>query len=181
MRKGSKRNDWSYNDEKFLKDNAGILSRREICYELKRSRKSVEMKAEHMGLSLRQYKQKLKWCNNCARLRSTVSDKTGKCYVCKLKESLHEWEVDMANAYRQLTQEDKDTYDKYEATRKSKIPPKPLKQSSCPVSRYQRAKAEETYQRDLERWEIRCLQIRINAVKQRVSRMNKKIREYEKN
>ena len=87
-RKGAKQQGWTTSDEQFLFKYAGVLTRREICRELKRSTESVRSKAKRYGISLRCFVSKLTWCNNCATWRSSVSDRTGYCRVCAKREML---------------------------------------------------------------------------------------------
>lgn len=178
MRKGFKRIDWTTADIEFLRENAGILTKREICFELKKSKKSVERKAESLGISLRVHNRKLQWCALCASWRATVSPRTGICTVCRKREQLRNHKVTAADCYGRLTPAQKLDYEKNEAKRGTrKMPKRPRKTSSDPMSRYQRAKAQEQYLRDVERWEIACLKLQIDAAKQDVKRMREKLGE----
>lgn len=174
MRKGATGRHWTGEEIKFLKENAGILSRREISYELKRSSIAVKRMAGRLGLSLRCFTRKLEWCNTCATWRSTISPKTGKCAVCRKKEQLESAKFRTADAYAQLPAEHRETYAESLAIRTTTFPPRPKKQGSCPVSRYYRSKAEEQYLRDLERWEVACLTRLVDAEKQQTKRMREK-------
>ena len=174
MRKGVKGRHWTTEELRFLQENAGILTRREICYELKCSAPAVKFMAGQLGVSLRCFKRKLEWCNTCAAWRSTVSPKTGKCAVCRKREQLQAAKFRTADAYEALPAEEKLTYDKSLVLRGSGVPPRPKKQASCPVSRYYRSKAEEQYLRDLERWEVACLTRLVDAEKQNLKRMREK-------
>lgn len=56
-----------------------------------------------------------------------------------------------------------------------KLPSKPVKQASVVGSLYARKKVEEQYQKDLERWEVACLDQLINANKTRLKRIRQKL------
>lgn len=174
MRKGEARRDWTTAEVGYLLDAAGRVPRREICRHLRRSRKSVERKAACLGLSLRCYVRRLRWCPACATWRSTVRDETGQCRVCEKREQLERSEDRVSAALARLGIEQRAAYEAWESKRSSAVPPKPLKPESCPVSRYERAKAEDRHLRDVERWEVACLDRRINANKTRLRRIREK-------
>ena len=65
-------------------------------------------------------------------------------------------------------------YDKSEAqrgTRPSSLGPRPRKRESCPVSRFERDRAEAAYLLDLEEWEYRRFKLPYDAAKKRLQRM----------
>lgn len=175
-RKGAQQFGWTTADEQFLLKSAGVLTRREICRELKRSRKSVEHKAKRLGISLRCFVSKLTWCNNCATWRTTVSERTGYCRVCAKREMLARSEQRVSDELAHLNFNQRTIYLNEEAHRGTRQPPpKPVKQASTVGSLYTRKKAEEQYQKDLERWEIACLDQLINANKTRLKRIRQKL------
>lgn len=174
-RKGAVQEDWTTAEIAFLRDAAGRLSRREICFHLKKSHSSVEHQARREGLSLRCYKQALVWCNECASWRSYVNARTGRCKVCKMRIQLHGREVACAETMAIMTPEQRLVYEETESLRETReVPKRPVKQESCPVSRYQRKRAEERYLRALEAWEYKCLYLQYDAAKTRLRRMRKK-------
>lgn len=174
MRKGSRRLDWTTEELETLRDAAGKLPRREICRMLKRSRKSVERMAEKHRLSLRCYRPKLVWCDECASWRSYLNKRTGKCRVCSMQDRLAGREWACAEALESMTPEQRTVYEESESLRQTRRPPawpKPRKRESCPVSLYERAKAEEDHFRAIEQWEYRRLELPYNAAKTRLRRM----------
>ncbi len=176
MRKGAKTQLWTTKDEQFLIKYAGVLPRREICREIKRSRKSVECKAKRLGLSLRCFVSSLHWCNNCTTWRSTVSDRTGFCRVCAKREMLERSEQRVSDALAQLSFEKRTKYLHEEAHRgKRKMPPRPRKRITPAGSSYAVKKAGESYLKELEQWEIACLDQAINANKTRLKRIRQKL------
>ena len=176
LRKGAHRIDWSTKDIKYLRDNAGVLPMREIYKHLKRSKNSVDWMSRHLGVSLRCFKTKLKWCPVCAKWRSTVSPKTGQCRVCSKRKNLMDGEWRVSDALMQLTPEQRLIYDDEESSRgKRRVPPKPTKIKVSPKNRYKYAKEEERYTIALEAWEIKCLDLDIDANKTRLKRIRKKL------
>lgn len=172
-RKGSAQRPWTTDELDRLRDMAGRLPRRDICRELKRSRKSVEHAAARLGLSLRCYRARLVWCDECATWRSAL-DKDGRCRVCRMRGQLAGREAACAEALAAMTPEQRTVYAESEAkrsTRRFPPRPKPEKRESCPVSRYERAKAEAAYLLDIEEWEHRRLKLPYDAAKTRLRRM----------
>lgn len=175
-RKWAKQSAWTTKEEQFLLDNAGILTRREICRELKRSTESVRNKAKRYGISLRCFVGKLTWCNNCATWRTTVSERTGYCRVCAKREMLARSEQRVSDALAHLNFNQRTVYLNEESHRGTrKLPSKPEKQASVVGSLYARKKAEEQYLKDVERWEVACLDQLINANKTRLKRIRQKL------
>ena len=175
-RKGAKQHGWTTAEEQYLLDNAGVLTRREICRHLRRSAKSVKHKAERLGVSLRCYSSKLTWCNQCATWRTTVSERTGYCRVCAKREMLERSEKRVSDELAHLSFNQHTLYLNEEAHRGTrKLPSKPEKQASTVGSLYARNKAEEQYLKDVERWEVACLDQLINANKTRLKRIRQKL------
>lgn len=175
LRKGAHRIDWSTKDIKYLRDNAGVLPMREICKHLKRSKNSVDWMARHIGVSLRCYKRKMSWCPVCATWRSTLSDKTGMCRVCSKKKMLEDGEMRVSQELEKLTLEQRAEYNDQEVHRRTRrIPLKPIKLKVDPKNHYKYAKEEERYLREIEAWEIKCLDLRIDANKTRLKRIRQK-------
>lgn len=173
-RKGAKQRGWTSGELAFLRDCAGKMPRREICRTLKRSKNSVEMKSRCLGVSLRCFRSQLEWCPVCATLRSHLSPSTGQCRVCSKRKQYDKGECRVSEALEQLTPKERLIYEEEEAKRGSrKLPRKPLK----PLrqgSLYERQKTEEAYLLAIERWEIRCLDLKIDANKTRLKRIREK-------
>lgn len=175
-RRGSKQQGWTTADEQFLLKYAGVLTRREICLELRRSSESVKTKAKRLGVSLRCFVSRLTWCDRCATWRTSVSDRTGHCRVCAKRDMLERSEQRVSGALSRLSIEQRAVYLREEPKRGvRKLPPKPLKQASTVGSLYARKKAEEQHLRDLERWEVACIDMLINANKTRLKRIRQKL------
>lgn len=172
-RKGSAQRPWTTDEIDRLRDMAGRLPRRDICRELKRSSGAVKMAAKRLGLSLRCCRTRLVWCDECAGWRSAV-DKNGRCRVCRMREQLAGREAACVEVYASMTPRQRAAYDDQETkrgTRPSSLGPRPKRRESCPVSRYERDKAETAYLLALEEWEHRRLLLPYNAAKTRLKRM----------
>lgn len=175
-RKGDKQVNWTTKEEHFLRENAGLLTRREICHELKKSRYAVEQKASRLGLSLRCFTTKLTWCDNCATWRTSVSPVSGHCRVCAKREMLERSEQRVSDALALLNFKQRTIYLREESNRgRRNPPPKPIKRGTPVCTSYARKKAEEDYLCELERWEIVCLDQQINANKTRLKRIRQKL------
>ena len=170
-RKGSAQRPWTTDEIETLRGMAGRLPRREICRELKRSRKSVEHAAARLGLSLRCYVPRLVWCDECATYRSRL-DADGRCRVCAMRERLAGREAACAEALAAMTPEQRAVYAESESKRATRrFPPRPQKRACCVVSSYQRDKAEADHLLAIEEWEYRRLKLPYDAAKTRLRRM----------
>lgn len=172
-RRGSAQRTWTTAEIDRLRDMAGRIPVREICRQLKRSRKSVEHAAARLGLSLRCCRTRLVWCDECATWRSAL-DRDGRCRVCRMREQLAGREAACAEALAAMTPEQRAVYAESEAkrsTRRFPSRPRPAKRESCPMSRYERDKAQAEYLLDLEKWEYRRLKLPYDAAKTRLRRM----------
>lgn len=179
MRKGSKRNDWSYSEERYLIENAGLIPRREICEKLKRSRKSVQRKcdnlrAQGLAISLRCYKPKLSACPSCGCLRSSLGV-LGVCIPCRLRFQVEGTEADVSELLQRLPFEVRDVYAETEADRLSRSDPMPRAPLTEGLSRYEAAREREKYDRELEEWAIANLTRRADAARQRKKNIKEKL------
>lgn len=179
MRKGSKRNDWSTDDVRYLIENAGRIPRREICFHLKRSSESVKQKtktlrAEGIPISLRCYRAKLEFCPSCGRLSGHLGTK-GICEPCRRREQLDTINRRIAELLPRLTLEERDIYEKTEAETESRWDPLPKAPRTEGLSYYEKAKIEEHYALECEECTARNLRRKIKAVQKRKERIEKKI------
>lgn len=91
-----------------------------------------------------------------------------------MREQLAGREAACVEVYASMTPRQRAAYDDQEAkrgTRPSSLGPRPKRRESCPVSRYERDKAETAYLLALEEWEHRRLLLPYNAAKTRLKRM----------
>ncbi len=171
---------WTTREVAFLLDSAGKLPLRSICKKLGRTRRSVESMASKLNrsganITLRCWSTKLIWCDECATWRTGLDDKTGRCRVCTARVQLQGRENACARELKMMTPQQRHVYERTEAQRRTRKPPaRPQKSQSCPMSRYERSKAEERYLIELEEWEYRCLKLRYDAAKTRLRRMREK-------
>lgn len=174
-RKGARQIGWTTADERFLVDHAGILTRREICKELKRSAESVRSRARRLGVSLRCYESRLEWCAECATWRSTVSPKTGRCAVCRKRDQLDASERRIADALEHLPSEARAVYEGSESSRGTRKPPTRPKRPRRTGNRYADAKADDAHLIAVETWEAALLDLKIDANKTRLKRIRAKV------
>lgn len=173
-RNGAKQRPWTTAEIAFLKDSAGLVPRREICRRLHRGKRAVENKAQQLGLSLRCHVPKLAWCDDCATWRGYL-DADGRCRVCRMKDQLQGREAACADAMAAMDPTTRRIYEDAETKRQSRrLPLKPRKHESCPMSRYERSKAETRYLLDIEDWQYQCLKLQYDAAKTRLRRMREK-------
>ncbi len=174
MRKGAERVDWTTSEIRFLVDAAGRLPRREICQQLRRSKKSVERTAARLGLSLRCYKTQLVWCTECASWRGYVDKDTGKCRVCSKRDHLAGREAACADVMASMTPEQRATYEESETLRETRrVPTRPTMPPCKNGSLYELERIKAEHLLALEAWEYRCLKYRYDAAKVRLGRMRK--------
>jgi len=174
-RKGDIQAPWTTREVMFLRENAGKMPVDAICRCLKRSNTSVETLASRLGLSLRCYRSKLVWCDECASWRTSVSYTMGRCKVCALRDRLNRCEEACAKTLKLLSPQQRARYQSFDDKRQPRaLPHKPYKHYSYRYNRYELERAEDLYLRELEDWELRCLTLRYNAAKMRLSRMREK-------
>lgn len=173
--------DWTTADERYLRENAGIKPKREICRRLKRSSKSVERKAHAMrkrgeAICLRSFRPTLDTCPSCGRLSANLG-KEGICEPCRRREQLDAINARISELWPLLSQEDRDTYERTEAeTDTSRRDPRPKRPDTSGLSQYHRLKAEEVYATELERWATRNVMREIKRVQKRKERIEKKVK-----
>lgn len=172
--RGSAQEPWTTEELVLLRQMAGRLPAARIARVLGRTDGAVRKAAERMGLSLRCCRARLVWCAECASWRSEVDPRTGRCRVCRMREQLAGREAACVEEYAAMTHAQRAAYDAQEArrgTRPSSLGPRPAKRASCPVSRFERDRAESAYLLDLEEWEYRRALLPYNAAKTRLRRM----------
>ncbi|MCB6311791.1 hypothetical protein [Gordonibacter pamelaeae] len=173
-RRGSEQFRWTSEEIATLRDMAGRVPATRIAVALGCSYWAVVQAAKRLGLSLRCYVTRLVWCDECAAWRSWVDPRTGRCRVCRMRDQLSGREAACAEELAEMTPAQRAVYDKSEAqrgTRPSSLGPRPRKRESCPVSRFERDRAEAAYLLDLEEWEYRRFKLPYDAAKKRLQRM----------
>lgn len=180
MRKGAKRKDWTVAELNYLAENAGRISKRDICLHLRRSSKSVERKAAWLrsqgrAVTLRFYRPTLEPCPACGRL-SGHRGKEGICEPCRRREQLATIHARIAELLPQLPLEERDTYERTEAETESRHDPLPKAPNTSVLSYYQKARAEEAYALALENAISRNLRRETKAAQKRKERIEKKVK-----
>lgn len=181
MRKGAPRRDWTVSEVEYLREAAGIESRRDICRKLRRSAKSVERKAAQMrasgeGISLRCYRKQLLTCPACGRLSWTARGKEGICEPCRRREQLATIQARIAELLAMLPPSERDTYERTEAEVESYWDAMPKARPIQGAGRYARAKAAEAREVEVEQWLTRNLKRQVKAAQKRKERIAKKVK-----
>lgn len=95
--------------------------------------------------------------------------------MCSKKKMLEDGEMRVSQELGKLTLEQRAEYNDQEVHRCTRrIPLKPIKLKVDPKNHYKYAKEEERYLREIEAWEIKCLDLRIDANKTRLKRIRQK-------
>ena len=176
----SKSSEWRTSEVAYLIDNAGRVTRREICKHLRRSAESVRymakrLRAEGIDVSLRCYVPRVEICPACGCRRGTLG-KTGICEPCERRGQLATVHGRIAELMALLPPEERETYGDTEAETESSIDPKPKPPAvSHGSSYYRRMKAEEQHDREVEAWAVRNIKREIKAAQKRKERIEKKV------
>lgn len=177
-RKGVTQTPWTTEDIRYLLEHAGIDSKRSICRHLKRSSDAVKTKARDLrrqgyALDLRTYKPLTAICPKCGCARSiegTWTTRSGFCQVCKARDELEEARWRQAEAFRALAPSQRAQFDR-RGESESALPARPKHSSTFGVAPNKARRLEELHAIEVERWELRCLEMRKNAVKSKTRRM----------
>ena len=181
MRKGSRTVPWTTSDEAYLLENAGKVPVREICRHLRKSSQAVYSKARHMReegfpIVLRCFVPRTGICPACGCSRSTMGD-FGICRLCRKRDQLAGIEARIAELLPMLSQADRDRYEETEAERGSRADQMP-KPPSVPsdATYYERMRAMEAWEIEVEHARIRNLEREIKAAQKRKERIEKKVK-----
>lgn len=172
-RKGWSQCGWTTTEERYLAHAAGSEPLCGICRKLKRSRASVKAKAHRMGVSLRVPVWGMSWCDSCATWRTSLSERTGRCRVCEMRERIAGREAACAEALAAMTPEQRRVYERTESARGSRkaMPPRPRKPGARAMGRSDAARAEKRWLAEMERWEYLREKRIYDAAKTRLRRM----------
>lgn len=178
MRRGARRREWTTDEVRRLVDMAGRVPRREICRQLRRSRKSVERKAaelRHRGVpvDLRCFRSTLEICPSCGR-RSALLGSEGICEACRRAQQLARIEAEVADLLAALPESERALYAETEAERETGAEPMPPTLPTRGVSRYRAAANEDRNDRAMEQWRVRRLRRLVKAAQKRKERIRRK-------
>lgn len=180
MRKGAKRRDWTVAELQFLRDNAGLMPRRELSRALKRGAASVRQQAYRMrregeDVALRCFESRLSTCPSCGARRSRMGSE-GICEPCRRRRQLAKVQGRIADLMARLPPEERAVYDATEAETESGWDPMPPPPSLAGLGRYERARAEEAREIAVEDWLARNLRRQVKAAQKRKERIEKKLK-----
>lgn len=172
------RKPWTSSEVRFLVDNAGRISKRDICQMLKRTGASVRMKAaalrkQGVDVDLSYYEPTLDTCPFCGHLSATL-DRRGMCKPCRLTDQLQAIQAKVSDILPLLSPEERATYEKTEANLKSKVEPTPAAPNTEGMSNWARGYHEEEHAKAVEQVLIRNLKRQVKAAQKRKERIEKK-------
>ena len=169
---------WTTEEERYLREHAGIDHVREICRKLKRSRRSVEAKASRLRVSLRHCERLTVICPKCGEARAKAggwTSTTGICEVCRKRAAYEDALRRQAEAFEDLDPAYRAVYSATDArTGASKVPPRPCAPDVSGLSPARAQRARELHAIDVEKWELYRLKLLTDAVKKRTQRMREK-------
>lgn len=183
MRKGAKKVEWTTEEIRYLLEHAGVDSKRSICHHLKKSGGAVRQMAYRLrnqgyDINLRVYETLTVICPKCSKARAKSGKwigRTGFCEVCRMEDSYREALWRQAEAYDDLTPEQRWEYDRTQAqTGRSKIPPHPKRPQTYGLSPQRARRLEDLYAIEVEQWEKQRLTMLTNAVKKRTQHIREK-------
>ena len=180
MRKGARRREWTTAEIAFVLENAGTMERRAICRSLRRSKCAVESKVrdlrrEGLDVTLRCLRSKLSTCPACGALRSRMGSE-GICEPCRRRRQLAKVHGRIARLLAQLSPAERAVYDDTEAETESAFDPPPPPPRLDGLSAYERAKAREAREIEVEDWLSRNLRRQVKAAQKRKERIQKKLK-----
>lgn len=180
MRKGAKRRDWTVADLQFLRDNAGKMPRRELSRALKRGARAIEsqvylMRKSGEDVTLRCFRSKLTSCPSCGARRGRMGSE-GICEPCRRRRQLAKVQGRISDLLAKLPPEERAVYDATEAETESSWDPMPPPPHLAGLGRYERARAEEAREIEVEDWLVRNLRRQVKAAQKRKERIEKKVK-----
>lgn len=176
MQEARNRNPFSPDDLEAILQWAGVRSVDSIAYALGRSAEEVDNAAFLLGLDTRLECPDLVWCDECATWRTSVSERTGRCRVCEMRERLAGREAACAEALAAMTPEQRALYSSTESRRGTRKRPEKVPLPIIPDNATER-EAElirARYAAAVEEREWRSLKLSYDAAKTRLRRMREK-------
>lgn len=173
------RRSWTTLEERYLREQAGLISIEDLCAALGRSESSIRSKVTQMrkngeSISLAYFESSLVWCPQCATWRTKLFKRSGLCPVCRLQERLEKNERKCDEALTCLASSQRQNYIRSLQYLGSDFPPKPIRCKYSQKTRFQQVKSDDDYLVAVESWESACLKKRINAAKTRLMRIREK-------
>lgn len=181
MRKGAKRNDWTIAEVQFLVANAGRVPKRDICEMLRRSSESVKQKAKALrrqgvDVCLRYHRPTMEPCPSCGNLSATI-DRHGMCEPCRRRDQLADIEARISDLLPLLAPEDRDTYERSEAKRQSRIDPIPQPPMTDGLPRWRQDRLEEAHAKAVEATVAGNLRRAVKTAQKRKERIEEKTKQ----
>lgn len=179
-RLGSKQVEWTTQDVSYLIENAGRITLRQMCRELGKSRRAVETMAYRLrqqgeDVDLRCYIRKTSICPACGCMRATLK-RHGICEVCRKRVQLSAIHTRISHLLRKLPMHERAIYAETETEIESSIDPMPAPAMLNGLSRYQRERAQDIRDIQMEQWQLRNLNRQVRAAQKRKERIEKKLK-----
>lgn len=179
-RKGARQREWTTEELRFLRENAGKIPRRELSRMLKRGARAVEsqvylMRRAGEDVTLRCFHSKLAVCPHCGALRSRMGNE-GICEPCRRRRQLAKVHHRISCIMQRLPMEERAVYQDTEAETESSHDPMPEPPDTSGMGSYERARAEEAHEIAVEAWLVADLKRQIKAAQKRKERMQKKLK-----
>lgn len=175
---------WTAADYAYILENAGLVPAERICdhlgvsmVQLSNARRLIN--ARGGNVTLRCFESGLQVCPSCGCRRSTVG-RDGICEVCRKERRLASLQSEVADLVAALPDRERAVYERTQAKLSSSPGQAPMPPDPDGLDRYRAAKAEDAYDRAVERWASDYAQRRIKAAQKRKERIVKKLRRAEK-
>ena len=170
-------------EEAFVAENAGRMPVSEMSRMLGRSVEAITYHAHVMrdegrlsaSLRYRPFRSSLSECPECGRMRSLFEG--GVCRVCYDEGRLKAHVEAMKEAYEELPMHVRERTNGTFALEHRNPPRMPMRPDTRDMTAYKAMQAEDRHARSMEKWELRMLQLDIDAAKQRSSKWRRKAAE----
>lgn len=174
MRRGIRAWPWTVEEERWLRENAGKVSRRACCLHLRRNSEAVKQKAKLLGVSLRHWDPRCaETCPECGTARTSMG-RSGTCRPCELRALIAKADAEKEEAMAALDPDSRAVYQATEAKLGSELPPKPAAPKTDGMSIYEVAKEHDLHAAAMEAWEVKALTRQLKAKRRRLERMREK-------
>jgi hypothetical protein len=178
------RRTWTTGDLREVERLAGTMPASEIRKRMRLSSRQLRyacelLRAQGRDVSLRYWESSLEVCPSCGHMRSTM-DGSGICEPCRLARRLSRTDAAISGLLDRLPPEQRRVYARTEAELESSMEPLPPRPSTKGLDSYERARAEEEHELEVERVTTGNLRRRLKAAQRRKERIERKVSEEER-
>lgn len=173
---------WTTGDLRRVAELAGTMPERELRRRLRLSKNQLRyavstLRKMGVAVSTRYWEQTLEQCPSCGRMSATLG-RHGICEPCRRRRQLAEIEARIADLLKQLPARQRAIYETTEAETGSSADPMPKAPRTEGMDAYEKARAEEAYDAEVERWAAGYLMRRVKAAQKRKERIQKKVERF---